>query len=187
MEILFLLSAVVGSAVVVLQTVLSVFGIEHGGGHDLHLDHDAAHAHAAGFQLLSLRSVAAGLAFFGLAGLISLKVQLPLWIAVSAALAASLLAMLGVAFVLRTLGRLESDGSIRIEGAVGLPATVYLGIPGRNAGMGKITMTLDQRTVEYQATTAGDALPTGTPVTIVDITGSDVLEVVATPLIDQGD
>lgn len=187
MEILFLLCAIVGSVVVVLQTVLSLFGIDHGAGHDVHLGHDGAHDHSAGLQILSLRSVAAGLAFFGLAGLISLKVQLPLWIAVSAALAASLLAMLGVAFLLRMLGRLESDGTVRIEGAVGLPATVYLTIPANNAGMGKISMTLDQRTVEYQATTAGAALPTGTPVTIVDITGSDILEVVATPHIDQGD
>ncbi len=184
MEILFLLCAVVGSAVVVLQTALSVFGIETGGGHDFHADHDSAHEPAAGFQILSLRSIAAGLAFFGLAGLISLKVELPLWIAISAAVFGGLLAMLGVAFLLRTLGRLESDGSIRIEGAVGLPATVYLSIPGENAGMGKITMTLDHRTVEYQAITAGAALPTGTAVTIVDITGPDVLQVVATPHFD---
>ncbi len=184
MEIFFLLCAIIGGAMVVLQTALSTFGIEHG-GHDFHSEHGMAQDQAAGFQILSLRSIAAGVAFFGLAGLISLKASLPASIAWMAAIGAAIVAMLAVAFLLRLLGRLESDGSIRIEGAVGLPATVYLPIPGEKAGMGKVSMILDQRIVEYQATTAGASLPTGTAVTIIDITGPDVLEVVATPSIDQ--
>ena len=38
-----------------------------------------------------------------------------------------------VAWVMQSLAKLQSDGSVRIERALGAPATVYLTIPAQNS------------------------------------------------------
>jgi hypothetical protein len=80
---------------------------------------------------------------------------------------------------MRSLARLQSDGTVRIERAVGRAGTVYLRIPGGRSSAGKIHLMLQNRTVEYQAITTGTELPTGTPVKVVAVVGPDTVEVEA--------
>ncbi len=70
-----------------------------------------------------------------------------------------------------------SEGTARITGAVGLPATVYLRIPGDNCGAGKIHVNLPNRTMEYRAVTSGDSIPTGSKVIVVKVVSTDTVEV----------
>ena len=56
---------------------------------------------------------------------------------------------------------------------------MYLRIPGAKAGAGKVHLMLQNRTVEYQAVTAGAELPTGAPVKVVAVVNSDTVEVEA--------
>ena len=77
------------------------------------------------------------------------------------ALAAGGGAMFLVATMMKTMSRLKSDGTVRIERAVGKSGTVYLSVPGQKAGVGKVTLTLQNRSVEYQALTSHETLPTG--------------------------
>ena len=55
--------------------------------------------------------------------------------------------------------------------AVGQTGTVYLRVPGKGAGPGKVTLNLQNRTVELEAFTAADELPTGTPIRVVAVLG----------------
>jgi hypothetical protein len=176
---LFYACAATGVAVTVLQLLLGlVADVHHGdvaGEHDGHADE--------GLNLLSVRSIAAGLAFFGIGGAGATAGGLggAAAVALGAALGAG--ATWSVAALMRSFRRLEDDGTVRIEGAVGLPAQVYVPIPGGRSGAGKILMTLQSRTVELQAVTAEDALPTGADVTVVDVIGADTVEVVRTPVV----
>jgi hypothetical protein len=187
MTTFFLLCAMIGGGVVVLQLAATLLGLDH--------HHDASHAgdltHAAheggahlgeGLHFASLRALSAGVAFFGLAGFALARAAWPAWVALLAALAAGAAAVVAVALLMRTMLRLESDGTVRIENAIWQPATVYVPIPGAKAGAGKVTLSLQGRLVEYQAVTSdGAPLPTGTPVTVVDVVSPDTLEVVRTP------
>jgi hypothetical protein len=66
-----------------------------------------------------------------------------------------------------------------------MPATVYVPVPGAGGGAGKVLLTLQGRTVECQAVTSDSrVLPTGTPVTVVDVRAADLVEVVPTPSTD---
>jgi len=76
---------------------------------------------------------------------------------------------------------LNAEGNVHIERAVGLPASVYLRIPGKRSGTGKVTVKLQDRTMEYLAMTEGGALPTGAPVMVVGVIGPDTLEVAPAP------
>lgn len=176
MYTLFLVCAAVGGAIVLLQLTLGLLGV----GHDLpDLDHGAEGADA--LNLLSVRSLAAGVAFFGIGGLAALAGGIAPLLALLLALLVGGGAAVGVAALMRSLVRLEDDGTVRLDRSLGQPGTVYLSIPGQRAGAGKVLLTLQNRTVECQAVTALDELPTGTPVVVVDILGPDTVEVAPTP------
>ncbi len=173
MENAFLICAVLGGAILVLQLVLGAAGL---GTHALDtIDADADH------DFLSIRALASGLAFFGLAGMWVQATGRGLWLALAVAAVVGGAALTVVAWAMRQMMRLERDGTVRMESAVGSPATVYLGIPGGTAP-GKVHLTLGGRTVECQAVSA-KPLATGTPVVVVDVLGPGTLEVVPSPML----
>ena len=170
------------------------FSADVGDGHfgaDVHVDavdahFDAAHAadatgdHSASwfFGVLSFRSLVAAVAFFGLMGLVGDSAAWPVPIVFFAATGSGAAAMVIVAWLMRTLYRLRSEGNVRIENAVGCAGNVYLTIPANRDGAGKVTIKVQGRTMEYKAMTADSALPTGTPIVVFGVIGSDILEVV---------
>ena len=86
--------------------------------------------------------------------------------------------MLLVAVLMRTLVRLQSSGTLNIQNAVGVTGRVYLTIPERGSGMGKITIEVQGRSREILATTDGDALASGTPATVVEVVQGGMVKVV---------
>ena len=63
--------------------------------------------------------------------------------------------------------------------AVGKIGTVYLRVPGRRGGAGKVHLNVQNRTVEYLAMTDADELPTGSRVSVVAVVSPDTVEVIA--------
>lgn len=188
---LYLVCFLAGATLMLLQFVMGLFGFGdhhdtdaghdfHGaGGHDAHHGHHGAdHEHGSWFVgVLTLRTLITALTFFGLAGLASYGDGEQVLLNLMIALAAGVGAMFLVAFLMRSLHRLKADGTVRIDRAVGQKATVYLSIPGQRAGAGKVTLNLQNRTVEYQAVTAHEPLPTGARVVVTAVVGPDTVEV----------
>jgi len=174
---LFLWCAILGGTVLVFQLVAGFVGLEHGHAHDGHFGDGASE----GLNLLSVRSIAAGIAFFGLIGLAALSLG-PV-IALASALAGGAVAMVSVAALIKTFGRLERDGTLSLFSAVGTTGSVYLSIPGRREGAGKVHVTVQSRLVECRAVTDEEHLPTGTPILVVDVDGSDTVVVVRNPIL----
>ena len=197
METVYLVCFLVGATVMVCQFLLSLMGI--GGHHDLGDSHDVAghEAHAGpgddthdGYHgshhetvsswfvsLLTIRTLVAALTFFGLAGLAGTQQWGDRPATHLLALAAGAGAMVLVASLMRALNRLRAEGTVRMDRAVGRAGTVYLPIPGQKAGTGKVLLNLQNRTVECQAITANQELPTGAPVVVVAVLSPDTVEV----------
>jgi hypothetical protein len=152
----------------------------------LHPGHGVEHAESGHgtvwlFKILSFRTLVAAVTFFGIAGMAGDSAGLePLW-SLAIALAAGLAAMYAVFLMMRTLYRLGSEGTVRIDRAVGLLGTVYLRVPPERSGAGKVTLNLQNRTMEYSAMTAGPGLPTGARVVVLGVIGPDTLDVQAAP------
>jgi hypothetical protein len=179
----FLACAVFGA---VLLLALLVAGAGGGDG-----DTDGAHAgdHGDGWHpltaLVSLRPLAAGLTFFGLAGAALRGRGTELITAVPVAGGAGVLAAVLTAALLRVLLRLESDGTVRLDDAPGREAVVYVPIPA--GGAGKVQLALQGRLVESLATAAdGHAYPTGARVLVVDRAPDGGLLVAADPAAPHG-
>lgn len=192
METIYLICAVLGGVLIVCQFLMSMLGMsgDHEmGGHDVHIesgDHHIGHDHGdhahESFShwlvgVLTFRTVVAAITFFGLAGLIGLDKEWPPFTTLLVSLAAGAGALFLVAGLMKTLHRLKADGTVRIERAVGTTGTVYLRIPGKKAGTGKVTLKVQNRTVEYQAVTSRDELPTGAKIVVVGIVSPDTVEV----------
>lgn len=179
MTTLFLWCAVLGGALLVFQLVAGLVGLDH--GHDVAHVHGVGHDASEGLNLLSIRSLAAGVAFFGIVGLAAQP--LGVLLATAAAVAAGAAATVGVAAIVKTFGRLERDGTMSLGLAIGTTGTVYLSIPGHREGLGKVHVTVQNRLVECAAVTAEDALPTGASVLVVDLEGNDTVVVVRNPIL----
>jgi hypothetical protein len=183
MSVFFLTCALLGGGLLIVQLVLGALGIGHHDGlHDLH-HHGDGSAHE-GLDLLSFRALSAGLAFFGLGGLAGLATPFGLLAAIPLALVSGGAAMLGVAAAMRAMLRLEDDGTLRVEGSIGLSGEVYLTVPAARSGVGKVHLVLQNRLVELQAvTTHTDALPTGARILVIDVVGPDTVDVVPDPAV----
>jgi hypothetical protein len=183
MQTFFLTCAILGGGILIVQLVLGLLGIVHDGvdaHHEVHVDqHNGA---AEGLNLLSVRAMSAGLGFFGVGGMAGMATGLGLVAALPLGIALGFAAMIGTAMITRWMLSLEDDGSVSIHGAVGSTGTVYLPIPGDRAGTGKVLLTLQNRTVEYQAVTSQGPLPTGASILVVDVVGPDTVDVVPDPI-----
>jgi len=229
MTTMFVVCAVFGGTILVLQTIMALIGlggealhtdVPHDVGHDLgadlhadaadaadapdsdvlghvhgfpatsvhadapghaasHESHAQSHGHGSSrlFAKLSFRGVVAAMAFFGIGGWTAEAAELPMHTVLLIAAACGGGALYGVYWLMLWLGTLRAEGTVRIGRAVGLPATVYLRIPPARCGAGKIHLNLQNRTMEYEAVTAGDALPTGARVVVVGVVNSDTVEV----------
>ena len=201
METVYMVCAVVGGTLIVCQFLVTMLGLgghhDAGGGHDVgghdvaghdSGGHESSGHHESGhesetnwfFSRLTFRTVTAAFAFFGLAGLASLRLELEELVGMGIALGAGAAAFFAVSWLTQFMSRLNLDGTIRIERAVGSRGTVYLSIPGAGSGVGKVHVNLLNRTVEYKAITSREELATGTKIVVVAIAGTDTVEVAPT-------
>jgi membrane protein implicated in regulation of membrane protease activity len=133
--------------------------------------------------VLTFRSLVWALTFFGLVGLAtSSYLEWPLDLLAASVAGVGTLYLVGL--LMRSLHQLRAEGTARIERSVGKTGTVYLKVPGQRAGAGKVTLNLQNRTVEYQAITSQQELPTGAKVVVVAVIGPDTVEVM--PATDSG-
>ena len=167
--------AVVGGAILTLQMILMMFG----GDMDADTDVDDIAGESDGLGFLSVRSMAVFLTFFGLTGLLGLDEGWGGGRTIGVALGTGTASMVLVAWLMATFARLASDGSVNPENAVGQNARVYLRIPGENGGKGKITVSVQGRTQEFEAFTNGPELATGSQVKVLRQTTPNTFEVEA--------
>jgi hypothetical protein len=202
MYTIFLVCAVVGGTVFVCQFVLTLVGIgveefditgdvevgdldaSDADFHDSHGVHD--HGSTGLFGIISFRTVVAALTFFGLVGIATLSGGAGPIPSAALAVGAGFLAMLAVHHLMRLLFSLGQDKTVRIERSLGARCTVYVPIPPKREGSGKVQLRIQDRIVECIAMTPGpEKLPTGAKVVVTDIISPTTLEVEEVPEHDE--
>ena len=187
MNTLFLICAGLGGTLIACQFLMSLlgFGGDHhglgdsGAGHDsVHGVHDVGHHDNWFVGLLTFKSITTAITFFGLGGLSAAYYDLPAASVAITAVTFGVGALFGVAWVMRAMSKLKSDGTVDIDSSLGQPGTVYLRIPGFKAGPGKVTLNLQNRTVELEAITEGPEIPTGSPILVREIMNGGRVEVI---------
>jgi hypothetical protein len=179
----------IGGTLLVGQFLLGLLGLSHLhdlGDHELHDFHAESHGdhdhEGEGnwfSSMLTVRTLVAAVTFFGLGGLAGLRQWGPdLWpVTLAVAVAAGGGALMLVGSLMRWLRQQTASGTVHINRAVGQSGTVYLTIPGQKGGAGKVTVCVQNRTMEYQAVTPDQELPTGAKVVVVAVVNGDTVEV----------
>jgi len=181
--VFYSICAVLGCTILVCQSALTVLGMagadDLDDGFDSDIDHAGADHHGTNwiFGVITMRTVTAALAFFGLTGLAVTAGGNEPRSALMAASAAAVAAVYFMHWMMQSLAKLRAEGTVRIERAVGAVGNVYIRIPGRRAGQGKVQVELQGHTVELSAETEDDDLPTGANIVVTRILGPESVEV----------
>lgn len=188
-----------------IQTLLAMFGIHHGGhdisdtsgldmhtdigGHDFNISHDIGHDSGdfhdhsfndhvtdSSMHFFTLQTVVAFLTVFSWSSIVLVGSNVHKAVALTVGTLLGVMTMAIVAKMVQLSMKLAENGTLDLRNAIGESATVYIPCPPKNQGMGKITMTLQGQMIELGAFNEGDEiLKTGTQVVVVDVRGDDVI------------
>lgn len=136
----------------------------------------------SGLNILTVRGVVAFLTLFGWSGLWLSQLGLHPLLAAFLAIQIGVIGMVGVALILRSALRLQYDGTLDLRNAVGLAGTVYLTVPARRGGCGKVNVLVQEQLREFEAVTEeAEPIPTGEKVLVTGLAGEDTLLVSRAP------
>ena len=193
----FAFAAIPSTVVLFLQTILLVIGLAghgadghdgHDGGHsdshDLHHgdghdsgehdhdhDHDDHDYHDAGLRIFTLRGLIAFFSIFGWTGLVCAASGAPAGATIAVATIAGFAAMIVIAWILKSMLKLQSNGATDLVNAVGKTGTVYMRVPPSRNEKGKINVLVQEQLIEADAVTDDEAeIPFGKEVVVLGIT-----------------
>ncbi len=98
----------------------------------------------------------------------------PLFVATGGSMVGSFFVAINMV-LLFGMSKLKHEGNVKLENAIDQQATVTLVIPERRTGIGKARVLIQGRLKEYHAVTDGDALQRNSAVTVLDISGSQLV------------
>jgi hypothetical protein len=160
--------AIAGSLFLFILLILAFIGGEtdHDSiGSDITDDFDGV-----GFQFFTLKNLAGFLTVFGWTGLACMQGGMSVFVSSVIAFAAGLAMMFIMAFVFYSLFKLQEDGTMKVDSAVGRTGEVYLNIPASRGGYGKVFVNINGAQREMDALTDDtNDLTRGTIVTVKQV------------------
>jgi len=171
---IFLLVAIPSTVILVIQTILLLIGLND----DVDVDVDIDNLGDDGLTLFSVRGIVSMLCIAGWSGFALCGTSLPLVVSILIAVLLGILTLIGMAFLMRSLQRLQSSGNIQISNTIGKVGQVYIPIPANAAAAGKINITVQEKYSEFLAITMeAETITTGTYVRVVAVNDAGVLVV----------
>lgn len=157
----------IGIAAGVVTIVLALLTLVGLGDHDA----DASdHGGGDGSSLLSIKPITGFFLGFGWGGGIALDHGATILVATMIALGNGGLLMVALAWVIRLIYSLRSDGTRKIEDAIGAVGTVYVTLPAARASGGQINVTVSGRLETLAALNAAlRPIPSGEKVKVVGV------------------
>ncbi|MCQ2167412.1 MAG: hypothetical protein MJY69_01925 [Bacteroidales bacterium] len=169
------------SLIFVIQSVMTFLGADADGAFDSidsvdGIDDPSSSEMGSGANLYTFRNLVNFLLGFGWSAILLQESvnSVGLLLVISVFVGVGLVA--AVMYIFKLLSGMQQSGNIDVfKSAVGCNGTAYLSIPAERAGEGKVQITINNAVREYNAVTDGDKIPTGTPVTVVEVIDGQTL------------
>ncbi len=174
--------AIPSTLIFILQAILLLIGIGEGGSgiDDLDFDVDADIPDSLDdgsnpldfdtFRLFSVQSVTALLCVFGWTAVAMLHHDCSVPVTMLVAIVAGIVMMLLVSWLIYVMKGLAQNGTMELTSALGASGTVYIRIPAKGQGVGKVNVMLQGQLQELDAVTdEEEAIPTNSGVRVVDV------------------
>lgn len=169
--------------ILIVQTVLLLFGIGDGDGVDADVDPDGFDIGEAaggddGLTLFTVRGIVAMFCVGGWAGIVFVDLGISNILSIFLAGVCGIASLVGIAYLMKSVMKLQSSGNIVLGSALGKVGEVYIPIPPNGSGKGKISITVQDRLIEIDAISSNpEGLKTGEPVRVVSTDESGLVVV----------
>ena len=166
-------AAVISTIIMLLQTILSLVGM---GDTDLETGVDGGLDDASGADLFTVKNIVNFFVGFGWGG-VSFRDFIEndiLLVLVAVVTGVAFVAIF--VFIFKQMMKLESNSAVGAEACVGQTDDVYLRIPAKRSGKGKIQISINGSVREFDAITdSEEPIPTGAVVVVVELVGKSTL------------
>jgi len=175
LEILFVMSAFLGTAFFLILMALMMVGDLLGGVFDSVFDTDMSMDTDLAFELFSIQGLAAATMMFGYVGMFTLAATDTEVFAVIAGGLAGASSMYGVGMMLKGITNLQADGTMKYEDAIGERGQVYSRIRPDESGEIQVAVDGTLRTLTARAKDKSLHLSTGDFIRVLDVIGSTLI------------
>lgn len=168
-----------------IQTLLTFLGItgdgldvdDGGVGDGLDFDSDDPSGLDAGssFPIFTVRNFIIFFTVFGWTGIAASNSGMGSTSTLILSLVLGAIVMFLVAGLFYFMSRMTESGNISIHNAIGNIGQVYIPIPGKRAGTGKVQIQIQGSIREIDAVTDDNKLATGTTIEVVDVVSNQIL------------
>ncbi|MBL7833564.1 MAG: NfeD family protein [Cyclobacteriaceae bacterium] len=171
---IFWFVAIPTSLIFLIQTIMTFAGVDATDGLEADFDGDLAHGETP-FQLFSLRNLINFLLGFSWTGISFFNTIENKTVLIGLAV------LVGAAFVyvffviIRQIQKLAEDNSFKIDSTINKTAEVYLAIPERKSGKGKVMVSVKGTFHELDAMTEYEKIPSHAMVRIVKVLNGNIL------------
>lgn len=194
-QIYFVLGCV-ASGLLLIQFILLLIGfagdgdIDIGGDGGADFDGDAD----GGIGIFTLKGLVGFFAIGGWVGVACVLGGLHDGGTIAVSIVCGLVAFVAIGFAYKAIRKLQADGALDNRNAIGKVAEVYLKIPAKGEGHGKLSIVIQGKLVEMDAVTdEEEPIPTGKEVKVIGLVGgackvsSDLDIEVAMPVIESNE
>ena len=175
LELIFLMSAFLGTAFFLVLMVLMLLGDIVGGVFDSVLDTDFSMDSDLSFELFGIQGLAAAIMMFGYVGMFTIKATDTEVYAVIAGGLAAMISMYGVGLMLKGISDLQVDGTMKYEDAIGQRGEVYSRIKPDETGQVSVAVDGTLRTLKGRSKDKTQLLDSGDFIRVVDVIGSTLI------------
>lgn len=193
-QIYFVLGCI-ASALLLIQFILLLIGFSGDGDIDIGGDGGADYDGDAdgGIGIFTLKGLVGFFAIGGWVGVACVLGGMKDGWTIAVSILCGMVAFVAVGLAYKAIRKLQADGALDNRNAIGKVAEVYLKIPAKGEGHGKLSIVIQGKLVEMDAVTdETEAIPTGREVKVIGLIGdvckvsSDLNVEVALPVIENG-
>ena len=159
-----------------IQLVMTFIGgdVDHDVDHDIDTQIDTDHG--IGFQFITIKNMIAFLTLFAWSGLASIEGGFSLKITIIISMLSGLLMMIIMASLFYYISKLSQSGTLDFNNAIGETGDVYISIPAKKSGMGKVQIKVQGHLRTLNAMTEDiEDIKTGAMVEVDEIISESIL------------
>jgi len=159
-----------------LMLILTIFGSDADTDVQTEFDHSFDHGDGIPFQFLSLKNIVGFFTMFGWSGLGFISAGLDTLLVILLSFGCGFIMMLSMATLFYFMSKLVESGNMKMRNAIGHVGDVYLTIPGKREGTGKVQVNVQGTLQTLDAITDDPvAILTSSLVQVVDVIDDQIL------------
>ncbi len=175
-EQVFWVITIPATVIFLVLLVLTVLGSDADVDVDTDVDADIADGDTIPFQFLSLKNIVAFFAVFGWSGVGFINAGLPSWLVILLATICGLVMMIAMGALFYFMSKLAESGTLKMKNAIGKLGEVYLVIPAKRNGMGKVQLNVQGSIRTLDAITdEPETIPTSSIIQVIDVIDDQIL------------